>query len=139
MSKRHKGNTRHKRLKKREKYVNDFYAREQQLNHLINDFVYCVKHHNLLSIAEYEKMDKKRLEIKRLLFLQSGELWKQSHRRKRFYYQQENKFKYFYVAWKHKTYYIYLHVRFDMPLRFIQPLMYYKKVSHSIFHTIFTL
>ena len=58
MSKRHKGNTRHKKLKKREKYVNDFYAREQQLNHLINDFVYCVKHHNLLSIAEYEKMDK---------------------------------------------------------------------------------
>ena len=111
MAKCHKGNTRH-RCKKREQYVNDFYAREQ---------------------------DKNRLEIKRLLSLQSGELWKQSHRRKRFYHKQLNKFKYFYVAWKHKTYYIYLHVRFDMPLCFIQPLMYYKKVSHNIFHTIFTL
>ena len=138
MAKCHKGNTRH-RLKKREKYVNDFYAREQKLNRLINNFIKDYKHLNPFSIGEYKKMDKNRLEIKRLLSLQSGELWKQSHRRKRFYYKQLNKFKYFYVAWKHKTYYIYLHVRFDMPLCFIQPLMYYKKVSHSIFHTIFTL
>lgn len=138
MAKCHKGNTRH-RCKKREQYVNDFYAREQELNRLINNFIKDYKHLNPFSISEYKKMDKNRLEIKRLLSLQSGELWKQSHRRKRFYYKQLNKFKYFYVAWKHKTYYIYLHVRFDMPLCFIQPLMYYKKVSHNIFHTIFTL
>lgn len=138
MAKCHKGNTRH-RCKKREKYVNDFYAREQELNRLINNFIKDYKHLNPSSISEYKKMDKNRLEIKRLLLLQSGELWKQSHRRKRFYHKQLNKFKYFYVAWKHKTYYIYLHVRFDMPLCFIQPLMYYKKVSHNISHTIFTL
>ena len=139
MSKRHKNNTRYKKIKKREKYVNDFYAREQQLNRLINNFIHSVKNDDLLSVKNYEQMDKKRLEIKRLLFLQSGELWKQSHRRKRFYYQQESRFKYFYVAWKHKTYYIYLHVRFGMPLRFIQSLVYYKNVSHNIFQTIFSL
>ena len=140
MAKRHKNNTRHKRLKKREKYVNDFYAREQELNKLISDFVNHFKHlHYPLLISEYCTMDKKRLEIKRLLSLQSGELWKQSHRRKRFYYKQLNKFKYFYVAWKRRTYYIYLHVRFGMPLRLIKTLVFYKKVSHSIVSTIYML
>ena len=131
MAKCHKGNTRH-RCKKREKYVNDFYAREQELNRLINNFIKDYKHLNPFSISEYKKMDKNRLEIKRLLSLQSGELWKQSHRRKRFYYKQLNKFKYFYVAWKHRTYYTYLHVRFNVPLRMLKVLSFYKK-SNNIY------
>lgn len=131
MAKCHKGNTRH-RCKKREKYVNDFYAREQKLNRLINNFIKDYKHLNPFSISEYKKMDKDRLEIKRLLSLQSGELWKQSHRRKRFYYKQLNKFKYFYVAWKHRTYYTYLHVRFNVPLRMLKVLSFYKK-SNNIY------
>ena len=131
MAKCHKGNTRH-RCKKREKYVNDFYAREQELNRLINNFIKDYKHLNPFSISEYKKMDKDRLEIKRLLSLQSGELWKQSHRRKRFYYKQLNKFKYFYVAWKHRTYYTYLHVRFNVPLRMLKVLSFYKK-SNNIY------
>ena len=131
MAKCHKGNTRH-RCKKREKYVNDFYAREQKLNRLINNFIKDYKHLNPFSISEYKKMDKNRLEIKRLLSLQSGELWKQSHRRKRFYYKQLNKFKYFYVAWKHRTYYTYLHVRFNVPLRMLKVLSFYKK-SNNIY------
>ena len=131
MAKCHKGNTRHK-CKKREKYVNDFYAREQQLNRLINNFIKDYKHLNPFSISEYKKMDKNRLEIKRLLSFQSGELWKQSHRRKRFYYKQLNKFKYFYVAWKHRTYYTYLHVRFNVPLRMLKVLSFYKK-SNNIY------
>ena len=126
MAKCHKGNTRH-RCKKREQYVNDFYAREQELNRLINNFIKDYKHLNPFSISEYKKMDKNRLEIKRLLSLQSDELWKQSHRRKRFYYKQLNKFKYFYVAWKHRTYYTYLHVRFNVPLRMLKVLSFYKK------------
>ena len=131
MAKCHKGNTRH-RCKKREQYVNDFYAREQELNRLINNFIKDYKHLNPFSISEYKKMDKNRLEIKRLLSLQSGELWKQSHRRKRFYYKQLNKFKYFYVAWKHRTYYTYLHVRFNVPLRMLKVLSFYKK-SNNIY------
>ena len=131
MAKCHKGNTRH-RCKKREQYVNDFYAREQELNRLINNFIKDYKHLNPFSISEYKKMDKDRLEIKRLLSLQSGELWKQSHRRKRFYYKQLNKFKYFYVAWKHRTYYTYLHVRFNVPLRMLKVLSFYKK-SNNIY------
>ena len=131
MAKCHKGNTRH-RCKKREKYVNDFYAREQKLNRLINNFIKDYKHLNPFSISEYKKMDKDRLEIKRLLSVQSGELWKQSHRRKRFYYKQLNKFKYFYVAWKHRTYYTYLHVRFNVPLRMLKVLSFYKK-SNNIY------
>lgn len=137
MAKRHKSNTRH-RFKKREKYVNDFYAREQKLNKLINNFIKDYKHLNPFSISEYKKMDKNRLEIKRLLSLQSGELWKQSHRRKRFYYKQLNKFKYFYVAWKHRTYYTYLHVRFDVPLRMLKILSFYKK-SNNIYSTRYML
>ena len=129
MAKCHKGNTRH-RCKKREQYVNDFYAREQELNRLINNFIKDYKHLNPFSISEYKKMDKNRLEIKRLLSLQSGELWKQSHRRKRFYYKQLNKFKYFYVAWKHRTYYTYLHVRFNVPLRMLKVLSFYKKSTN---------
>lgn len=129
MAKRHKGSTRH-RFKKREQYVNDFFAREQQLNHLINSFIKDYKHINPYSISEYEKMDKKRLEIKRLFSLQGGELWKQSRRRKRFYYKQLDKFKYFYVAWKRRTYYIYLHVRFNVPLRMLKILSYYKKTNN---------
>lgn len=141
MSKRHKGNLRYSiRNNKNNKIsINDFYAREQKLNRLISNFVYCVKNGDLSSIEEYEGMNKKRLEIKRLLFLQSGELWKQSYRRKRFYYKQENKFKYFYVMWKRKTYYIYLYVRFDVPLRLSQSLSYYEEVSHDISQTIFLL
>lgn len=137
MAKCHKGNTR-RRLKKKEKYVNDFYAREKQLNKLINNFIKDYKHLNPYSISEYKRMDKNRLEIKRLLSLQSGELWKQSHRRKRFYYKQLNKFKYFYVAWKHRTYYMYLHVRFDVPLRMLKILSFYKK-SNNIYSTRYML
>ena len=137
MAKCHKGNTRH-RCKKREKYVNDFYAREQELNRLINNFIKDYKHLNPFSISEYKKMDKNRLEIKHLLSLQSGELWKQSYRRKRFYYKQLNKFKYFYVAWKHRTYYTYLHVRFNVPLRMLKILSFYKK-SNNIYSTRYML
>ena len=102
------------------------------MNRLINNFIKDYKHLNPFSISEYKKMDKNRLEIKRLLSLQSGELWKQSHRRKRFYYKQLNKFKYFYVAWKHRTYYTYLHVRFNVPLRMLKVLSFYKK-SNNIY------
>ena len=139
MAKHHKGNTRY-RKKKREKYVNDFYSRERQLNKLISDFIDSYRHLSYPpSLTEYEIMDRKRLEIKRLLSMQSGELWKQSRRRKRFYYKQVNRFKYHYVAWKRYTYYLYLHTRFDMPLRFIQPLTFYKKNSHNINYTIYML
>lgn len=130
MAKHHKGNTRHKRIKKREYYVNDFYAREQQLNGLINSFIKEYKHMNPYSTSKYKKMDKERLEIKRLLSLQSAELWKQSHRRKRFYNKQLNRFKYYYVAWKRRTYYTYLQVRFDLPLRMVHVLLLYRKINN---------
>ena len=140
MSKHHKGNTRFKRKGKRKQYANDFYSREQTLNKLIGEFIIEYKHlYHPCSVDKYEQMDKQRLEIKRLLSIQSGELWKQSHRRKRFFYKQLNKFKYFYVAWKRYTYYTYLHVRFDLPLHLIKPLSFYKKVTHNIVYTIYTL
>lgn len=137
MAKHHKNSTRHK-LKKREYYANDFYAREQKLNGLINTFVKEYKHMNPYSTSQYEKMDKKRLEIKRLLSLQGGEVWKQSYRRKRFYNKQLNRFKYYYVAWKNRTYYTYLRVRFDVPTRMIPVLALYKKV-HNIYATRYML
>ena len=139
MAKCHKGSTRY-RKKKRDNEANDFYAREQTLNKLINKFVYRYKNAAYPpSEDEYNQMNKIRLEIKRLLDIQSSELWKQSHRRKRFYYKQTQRFKYYYVAWKRYTYYIYLNQRYGMPLHLISALTYYKKNSHNIKYTIFTM
>jgi hypothetical protein len=138
MAKRHKNNTRF-RKKKRENVKNDFYARELRLNKLISDFIYDYKHASYPpDIIEYRMMDKKRLEIKRLLAMQQGELWKQSYRRKRFYLKQLNRFKYHYVGWKKYTYYTYLHERFGMPLRFVQPLVYFIKTKWNFSSVVFT-
>lgn len=119
---------------------NDFYLREQELNKLIAAFI---RQYHSLSYppdeSEYNDMNKQRLEIKRLFSLQDGDLWKQSRRRKRFYHQQLNRFKYFYTAWKRFTYYIYLEQRYNMPTHLIQALTFYKKVTHNISYTIFTL
>ena len=140
MAKHHKRNARYKRQKKRKKEENDFYAREQKLNKLINKFVYDYHHLSYPpSESEYNYMDKQRLEIKRLLSLQDAELWAQSHRRKRFYYKQLNKFKYHYVGWKRYTYYIYLYQRFDMPLHLLNAISFYKHTSHNIKGTVFAL
>lgn len=126
MAKQHKGNTRY-RIKKREHYANDFFAREQRLNILINKFIKECRHLNPYSVSQYNQMDKERLEIKRLFGLQQGEVWKQSYRRKRFFNKQLTKFKYHYVGWKRRTYYIYLHVRFSVPMHLIKPLSYLRK------------
>ena len=128
------------RKRKKKVVVNDFYNREKQLNKMISNFV-----HDYFQLQyppvdeEYDNMNKQRLEIKRLFTLQEGELYKQSRRRKYFYYKQLNKFKYYYVAWKHLTYYIYLSRRYDMPIQFSTPLSFFKKHSHSIVSTIYQL
>lgn len=139
MAKCHKNNSR-KRLKKREQYVNDFFTREQRLNKMINHFIHKIKSlHYPFLINEYKEMDAARLEIKRLLDIQSKELWKQSYRRKRFYHEQLSKFKYYYVKWKRMTYYIYLHLRFNMPLHLTRALSFYKHYTHDIQNTIYTM
>lgn len=128
------------RKNKREQYKNDFFGREQQINKLIKIFI---KKQKTLqyppTVDEYEYMDKLRLEIKRLFDLQSDTLWKQSYRRKRFYNKQLTKFKYHYTKWKRYTYYIYLYLRFDMPLHLIQSLRFYKNISHDILFAIYSM
>ena len=137
MAKRYKkGNHKHKK----KVVADDFYAREQKLNRLIAKFK--KDYYNLTyppTKSEYECMNQQRLEIKRLFSLQDDELWKQSRRRKRFYYKQLNKFKYYYVAWKYLTYYIYLEQRFGMPVHLSNTLSFYKKTSHDIVSTIYRL
>jgi len=140
MAKRSRQKNPHKAKKRKKREDNGFFIREQQLNKLIGKFI--SNYHSLSyppNEKEYDDMNKQRLEIKRLLSLQDGELWKQSYRRKRFYHQQLNSFKYTYTAWKRFTYYIYLEQRYNMPKHLIQPLTFYKKVSHNINYTIFTL
>ena len=140
MAKNSKKKGKHKRQPKRKKKQNDFYLREKELNKLISKFV-----NDYFSLSyppreeDYDRMDKQRLEIKRLLDLQSDELWHQSTRRKRFYHEQLNKFKYYYSAWKHLTYYIYLNKRYGMPYHLCHSLSYYKKHTHDIKSTIFLL
>ena len=128
------------RKRKKKIIINDFYNREKQLNKMISKFV-----HDYFQLQyppvdeEYDDMNAQRLEIKRLFTLQEGELHKQSRRRKYFYYKQLNKFKYYYVAWKHLTYYIYLSRRYNMPIRFSTPLSFFKKHNHNIISTIYQL
>ena len=49
--------------------------------------------------SEYHYMNELRLQIKKLFRLQDENVWKQSQRRKNIYYQQLERFKYYYVAW----------------------------------------
>lgn len=140
MAKKSRQKNPHKAKKRKKREDNGFFIREQQLNKLIGKFI--SNYHSLSyppNEKEYDDMNNQRLEIKRLLSLQDSELWKQSHRRKRFYHQQLNSFKYIYTAWKRFTYYIYLEQRYNMPKHLIQPLTFYKKVSHNINYTTFTL
>lgn len=133
MAKHSKKKTRHKRQQKKKKHNNDFYLREKELNKLISKFVkdyYSLAYPPLEE--EYDDMNKQRLEIKRLFYLQDSELWHQSKRRKRFYHEQLNKFKYYYSAWKHLTYYIYLNRKYDMPYHLCNALSFYKKHTHNI-------
>ena len=133
-----KGNR--KKKSKSMKPVNIFYNRERQLNKMIAKFkkdYYNLSYPPLDS--EYESMNKQRLEIKRLFDLQDGELWKQSSRRNYFYRQQLSEFKYYYVAWKRYTFYIYLEQRFGIPRRFCTTLSYFLKHTHDIGNTIYQL
>ena len=126
-----------KRHKKRSN--NDFFKREKKLNRLITRFV---KDYYRLSRPpkeeEYNRMNKQRLEIKRIFSLQENVLWKQNYRRKRFYYEQLNRFKLIYPLWKRATYYIYLHQRYGVPKHLEPALAFYIKVSRNISYTIFT-
>jgi len=84
------------------------------------------------SESEYDDMNKLRKEIKYLFGLQEGELWKQSPRRNYFYRKQLSEFKYYYVAWKKFTFYIYLEQRFKIPKRFCTSLSFFSKHNHDI-------
>lgn len=119
--------------KKKPRANDDFYKREQEINRLINDFVnryFALKCPPVVS--EYPYMNEERLKIKRLFDLQDGEVWKQSKRRKMIYYKQLERFKYYYTAWKHFTYYIYLNLSYDVPIRFSTTLSFFKKHQHDI-------
>ena len=113
MGKRYKkGN--HKRKKNRPK--DDFYRREKILNKKISDFrhrFYNLKHPP--TVDEYYIMNRKRMDIKTLLDLQSNLVSSQSYRRRTFYYWQLEKFKSIYSRWKKYTYYIFLTVVYDVP------------------------
>lgn len=127
MAKRYKKGNR-KKKSKQQKPVDVFYNRERTLNRMINKFK--KDYYNLSyppSDSEYDDMNEQRKEIKHLFGLQDGELWKQSARRNYFYRKQLSEFKYYYVAWKKYTYYIYLEQRFDIPRRFCTTLSFFKR------------
>lgn len=137
MGKRYK---RGNRKRKKVRPTNNFYKREKKLNKLINKFV-----NNFFKLQrpavreEYDDMNRIRLDIKSFFALQEDEIWKQSRRRRRIYYRQLTRFKYYYVNWKHLTYYIYLESRYGCPLHLSQTLIYYIKYSHNIISTIYML
>lgn len=121
------------RCKRRDKSNNHFYQREREINKRVSHFI---KTYYQLSYPpvdnEYKYMNNERIEIKRLFRLQDKDVWKQSARRKRFYYKQLNEFKYYYVAWKKMTYYIFLEYQYGMPRRFCTTLSFFKKHNHNI-------
>ena len=128
------------RKKKPSKPTDGFYQREKKLNQLINKFV-----NNFFKLKrpaireEYDDMNKLRLDIKSFFALQEDEIWRQSRRRRRIYYQQLARFKHYYVNWKHLTYYVYLELRYNCPLHLSQTLIYYIKNTHDITSTIYML
>lgn len=71
-------------------------------------------------------MNKQRLEIKRLFDEQEKVIWNKSRNRRRIYYEQLDRFKYFYVAWKHFTYYIYLERCFNVSRHHCTSLSFFK-------------
>lgn len=60
-------------VKRKEKKITSFFEREKKLNRLINTFIKNV-HHLKFTIEEYKNRDAQRLEIKRILDIQSREL-----------------------------------------------------------------
>lgn len=130
-------------LSKRKKELSEkdaFFQREKELNTLIAHFV--DDYFNLSfppKDSEYDNMNAQRLHIKRMLDIQGSELYKQSRRRKRFYYKQLNKFKHFYVCWKHLTYYIFLSRQCGFPTHLSNALSFFKNISHDIPSTIHRL
>lgn len=107
---------------------------------MINDFI--DDYHKLtrpVIVEEYDNMDSQRLKIKNLLDIQGSEVHRHGNRRKNIYYAQLAKFKYWYVRWKNNTYYIFLNVRYGIPLHLESALKYYLEVSHNISSTIYML
>lgn len=137
MAKRYKKGNRKKKSK--DTFIS-FYERERQLNQLITKFIN--DYHNLTMPAvpeEYDNMDGQRLKIKYLLDIQASKVYKQSRRRKSIYYEQLNRFKYWYVAWKAETYYIYLNKKYYVPLHLQSTLNFYQNISSDIISTIYML
>lgn len=121
------------RKKKRAKSSSNFYDREQKINSYINSFVadyYSLSYPPRES--EYDNMDRKRLEIKRMFDIQGYDIYRQSRKRRRIYYEQLDKFKYYYVAWKRLTYYIFLARRYGVPKHHCHGLSFFKRVSHDV-------
>ena len=121
------------RGKKRYRSNDNFYQREREINKRVSNFIktyYKLSYPPLSS--EYDYMNNERIEIKRLFRLQDREVWKQSPRRKSFYYQQLSAFKYYYVAWKKMTYYIFLENEYGVPRRFCTSLSFFKKHNHDV-------
>lgn len=77
-------------------------------------------------------MNNQRLEIKRLFNEQEKIVWNKSRNRRRIYYEQLYRFKYFYTAWKHFTFYIYLERRFGVPRHHCTTLSFFKNTDTNI-------
>ena len=119
-----KGKQKHKKTHR------PYFLREKQINTLMGKFKHKYYNmHNPPTVEEYEEMNHLRLEIKRLLDIQSSELHKENYRRKRFYYEQVDNWKIIYPRWKRRTYYIYLHTRFDVPLHLFTALRWFRETK----------
>lgn len=140
MGKRYKKGNRRKKKRNLIRNKQEFYDREREINRKVSNFI---KTYYSLSYppvdSEYDYMNNERIEIKRLFRMQDKDVWKQSSRRKRFYYKQLNEFKYYYVAWKKMTYYIYLEREYHIPRKFCTSLSFFKKHNHDVYSIRFQL
>lgn len=121
------------RKKKKIKPNSNFFDREREINLSINSFI--SNYYNLSyppEESEYDKMNQKRLEIKRMFDIQGGDVYHQGRKRRRIYYEQLDRFKYYYVAWKRLTYYIFLERRYGIPKHHCHGLSFFKRVNHDV-------
>lgn len=123
---RKKGNINPKKRLKRK--GSEYFHREQEINKLLNKFTsrYKDPHEKKDTLVSYKQMNEMRVKIKKLLDEQGKEVWTKNGKRKRIYLEQLARFKTVYPKWKEETYFIYLHIQYDVPLHMVPSLKYFR-------------
>ena len=121
--------------KRKKKGNTQYFNREKEINRLLNVFITRLfnPNYDITTIEHYKQMNEDRIKLKKLFDLQGKKVWHKSSKRKDIYFSQLASFKKVYTHWKHETYYIYLHIQYDVPIHLLPSLKYFRKSSKNIY------